>query len=231
MAIVIQEIMQDKIFLDTSGNMQTREVTEEEEGGRSTLPNRRAVTPRRSRARRARDCESPRVAGPILKTEVGVGEAGGRARVPGEPGLPGAPRGLMRDRQRLTRRGRGAALLFGWIFLALSLVGYDPADPPGSAAEPPMPGRTTPAAGRRDPGLGPVRGDRLGVGAGPARPGGAGRCRPPGAGGSPRAGPRLLGFGLLVAVAAAWRNWPRAYLRPVLRRRRRLPRRPGPSPC
>src|SRR5215210_642009 len=33
MAIVIQEIMQDKIYLDTSGNMQTREVTEEDEGG------------------------------------------------------------------------------------------------------------------------------------------------------------------------------------------------------
>ena len=33
MAIVIQEIMQDKIFLDTSGNIQTREVTEDEEGG------------------------------------------------------------------------------------------------------------------------------------------------------------------------------------------------------
>ena len=33
MAIVIQEIMQDKIFLDTSGNIQTREVTEEDEGG------------------------------------------------------------------------------------------------------------------------------------------------------------------------------------------------------
>ena len=33
MAIVIQEIMQDKIYLDTSGNVQTREVTEEEEGG------------------------------------------------------------------------------------------------------------------------------------------------------------------------------------------------------
>ena len=33
MAIVIQEIMQDKIFLDTSGNLQTSEATEEEEGG------------------------------------------------------------------------------------------------------------------------------------------------------------------------------------------------------
>jgi DNA-directed RNA polymerase subunit omega len=34
MSIVIQEIMQDKIFLDLSGNLQSREVTEEvEEGG------------------------------------------------------------------------------------------------------------------------------------------------------------------------------------------------------
>ena len=33
MAIVIQEIMQNKIELDLSGNMQTREATEHEEGG------------------------------------------------------------------------------------------------------------------------------------------------------------------------------------------------------
>jgi DNA-directed RNA polymerase subunit omega len=33
MAIVIQEIMQDKIFLDLSGKVQTREATEEVEGG------------------------------------------------------------------------------------------------------------------------------------------------------------------------------------------------------
>ena len=33
MTIVIQEIMQDKIYLDLSGNVQTREATEEEEGG------------------------------------------------------------------------------------------------------------------------------------------------------------------------------------------------------
>lgn len=33
MAIVIQEIMQDKIYLDTSGNVQTAEPTEGEEGG------------------------------------------------------------------------------------------------------------------------------------------------------------------------------------------------------
>ena len=33
MAIVIQEILQDKIFLDLSGNIQTAEPTEEVEGG------------------------------------------------------------------------------------------------------------------------------------------------------------------------------------------------------
>jgi DNA-directed RNA polymerase subunit omega len=33
MSVVIQEIMQDKIFLDLSGNLQTSEATEEEEGG------------------------------------------------------------------------------------------------------------------------------------------------------------------------------------------------------
>ena len=33
MAIVVQEIIQDKIFLDLSGGMQASEPTEEEEGG------------------------------------------------------------------------------------------------------------------------------------------------------------------------------------------------------
>ncbi len=33
MAIVIQEIMQDKIYLDMSGDLQFSEPTEEEEGG------------------------------------------------------------------------------------------------------------------------------------------------------------------------------------------------------
>jgi DNA-directed RNA polymerase subunit omega len=33
MTVVIQEIMQDKIFLDMSGNVQTSEPTEDEEGG------------------------------------------------------------------------------------------------------------------------------------------------------------------------------------------------------
>jgi len=33
MAVVIQEIMQNKIYLDLSGSLQTHEATEEEEGG------------------------------------------------------------------------------------------------------------------------------------------------------------------------------------------------------
>ena len=33
MLLVIQEIMQDKIFLDLAGNIQTNEPTEEDEGG------------------------------------------------------------------------------------------------------------------------------------------------------------------------------------------------------
>ncbi|MFO0951340.1 MAG: DNA-directed RNA polymerase subunit omega [Isosphaeraceae bacterium] len=33
MTLVIQEIMQDKIFLDLAGNVQTSEATEEVEGG------------------------------------------------------------------------------------------------------------------------------------------------------------------------------------------------------
>lgn len=42
----------------------------------------------------------------------------------------------MIDRQRLKQHGRATALLFACAFLALSLVGYDPADPPGSAVSP-----------------------------------------------------------------------------------------------
>jgi DNA segregation ATPase FtsK/SpoIIIE, S-DNA-T family len=50
----------------------------------------------------------------------------------------------MLDRQRLLRHGRALALLFAWAFLALSLVGYDPADPPGNAVEPPNAPPTNP---------------------------------------------------------------------------------------
>jgi S-DNA-T family DNA segregation ATPase FtsK/SpoIIIE len=42
----------------------------------------------------------------------------------------------MLDRQRLARNGPASALLLAWVFLALSLAGYDPADAPGLAAEP-----------------------------------------------------------------------------------------------
>jgi S-DNA-T family DNA segregation ATPase FtsK/SpoIIIE len=42
----------------------------------------------------------------------------------------------MFDRERMTRHGQGYALLFLVVFLGLSLGGYDPADPPGSAASP-----------------------------------------------------------------------------------------------
>src|SRR4051794_26398946 len=43
----------------------------------------------------------------------------------------------MLDRQRLARYAPALALLLASVFLALSLAGYDPADPPGSAASPP----------------------------------------------------------------------------------------------
>lgn len=43
----------------------------------------------------------------------------------------------MLDRQRLARHAPASALLLAAIFLALSLAGYDPADPPGTAALPP----------------------------------------------------------------------------------------------
>src|SRR4051794_15821977 len=42
----------------------------------------------------------------------------------------------MLDRQRLTRHGPASALLLASVFLMLSLAGYDPADAPGRAAEP-----------------------------------------------------------------------------------------------
>src|SRR3954468_21173422 len=43
----------------------------------------------------------------------------------------------MIDRRRLSRHASGWALLFAATFVALSLLGYDPAAPPGSAADPP----------------------------------------------------------------------------------------------
>src|SRR4051794_20585696 len=43
----------------------------------------------------------------------------------------------MLDRQRLARHVPASALLLATTFLALSLAGYDPADAPGTAAQPP----------------------------------------------------------------------------------------------
>ncbi len=40
----------------------------------------------------------------------------------------------MIDRRRLAYHGRGLVLLFAVLFLGLSLAGYDPTDPPGSAS-------------------------------------------------------------------------------------------------
>jgi S-DNA-T family DNA segregation ATPase FtsK/SpoIIIE len=47
----------------------------------------------------------------------------------------------MLDRHRLTRHGLGLALLFVWLFLALSLASYHPADPPSAAV---LPANATP---------------------------------------------------------------------------------------
>ena len=42
----------------------------------------------------------------------------------------------MLDRHTLARHAPASALLIATLFLAISVLGYDPADPPGSAAEP-----------------------------------------------------------------------------------------------
>ncbi len=50
----------------------------------------------------------------------------------------------MFDRRRWARHGRALALFFAVAFLAASLFGYDPADPPGQGAEPPNDPPTNP---------------------------------------------------------------------------------------
>jgi S-DNA-T family DNA segregation ATPase FtsK/SpoIIIE len=45
----------------------------------------------------------------------------------------------MIDRHRLRHQALGAALFFAWLFLALSLLGYRPQDPPGTALWSPAP--------------------------------------------------------------------------------------------
>jgi S-DNA-T family DNA segregation ATPase FtsK/SpoIIIE len=109
----------------------------------------------------------------------------------------------MLDRSRLGRRGRDAALVVAWMFLALSLLGYDPADPPGAVSTPPRPGPANPC--------GPVGAaiafaavQALGFGVYLTLPAAAGlfllRIRGRRV---PEVGLRLLGFGLVVVVASA----------------------------
>jgi S-DNA-T family DNA segregation ATPase FtsK/SpoIIIE len=50
----------------------------------------------------------------------------------------------MLDRTRLGRGGRRLAVLVGWLFVALSLIGYAPADPPGTDRYPPAAHPTNP---------------------------------------------------------------------------------------
>ncbi|HEX8202959.1 MAG TPA: DNA translocase FtsK 4TM domain-containing protein, partial [Isosphaeraceae bacterium] len=109
----------------------------------------------------------------------------------------------MGDRQRRGRRGQAWVLLFVWIFLALSLLGYDPADAPGAAAAPPNPVPSNPC--------GPVGAalawallQTIGWASALLLPALAAlgvlgvRRRP-----VPEPGPRLVGFGLILAVTAA----------------------------
>ena len=150
MEIVIQEIMQDKIYLDMSGNLQTQRADRgaEDEGGTVDLTQLGIDA-------------CPRLSGPFADGEVVTGRvpaivgrsrsgawmppaAGGTCPRRSDAGrvARSRPRSLRRaggpmlDRQRLMRHGPALALLFAWLFLALSLAGYDPADPPGSGVEP-----------------------------------------------------------------------------------------------
>ena len=59
---------------------------------------------------------------------------GGPGRASEPIGRPRGSGGSMFDRQHLKRHAKALFGAFGALFLALSLAGYDPADPPGSAA-------------------------------------------------------------------------------------------------
>ena len=90
------------------------------------------------------------------------------------------------------------------VFLALSLAGYDPADPPGLAAEPPNAPPANPC-GPVGATLAHVLFTALGlvVVPGPARRSPSSTCCCSAAGRSPSTACRLLGFALVLAVAAA----------------------------
>ena len=140
MTMVIQEIMQDKIYLDMSGKLQTNEPTEELEVGRGdgrSYPVHRMSRPgRRPRRTRRPDRKDALIRRPNSKWRTWLqapsGElAGLRCGI-----APAAPGDSMLVRQRLLRLAPALTFLLLNLFLALSLGGYDPADAPGSGAEP-----------------------------------------------------------------------------------------------
>ena len=81
-----------------------------------------------------------RLAAPADPLGVGPAQAADR-RWEGSPGgarlARPSPRDTMFDRRRWARHGRAWPFLFAVAFLALSLFGYDPADPPGPPPSPP----------------------------------------------------------------------------------------------
>ncbi|HWE38428.1 MAG TPA: DNA translocase FtsK 4TM domain-containing protein [Isosphaeraceae bacterium] len=109
----------------------------------------------------------------------------------------------MLDRSRLGRRGRDAALVVAWMFLALSLLGYDPADPPGAVEAPPRSATANPC-GPVGAAIAFVGVQSLGFGVYLILPASAAlfllRVRGRRV---PEVGLRLLGFGLVVVVASA----------------------------
>jgi len=132
MSIVIQEIMQNKIYLDLSGNIQTHEATEDEEGGTSILPSpQSSPAPQYSRGK----AKSLARRLPMVRE---VRRASRRRRSRRWPDPTGrAPRGTDARPTAPQAERAGVGLLFACLFLALSLIAYDPADSPGSAASPP----------------------------------------------------------------------------------------------
>ena len=91
------------------------------------------------RSDRPEDRESRRAAPADLKGTSRRRRSDRRSaeRRPGRRGSPGRRGTPMLDRQTTGRGTAGpSALLLAVVFLGLSLAGYDPADPPGRAAEP-----------------------------------------------------------------------------------------------
>ena len=136
MTIVIQEIMQEKIYLDLSGKLRTVEPTEElgdRRRNRRSYPTGRL---NRSRPIASRfwswNPQAPRIAGRSkggsapLPTRNGIGFES--HWTPVTSALRG---GSMSVRQRVLQSAPLIAFALAIVFLGLSLGGYNPADPPG----------------------------------------------------------------------------------------------------